>query len=224
MLQFYKMHMEVRFMESRTFQIASSVNPRIIIDVIPGHFATNHSHITHYIDLTKTKTLPSAAHLVAAELAKRYPSTNIDTIICMDGMDMVAAYLADELAADSRSINSGKDISVVVPEYNLNSQMIFRDNVQKKIWNCSVLLLVASATTGKTINRAFECIKYYGGTIAGVSAIFSAADMIQSVEINSVFAEENIPGFRTYNFTECPDCAAKRKIDAIVNAYGYSKI
>ena len=102
--------------------------------------------------------------------------------------------------------------------------MIFRDNIQQMIWQKNILLLVASATTGKTINRSLECIKYYGGNVVGISAIFSAITEMGGVHIDTIFTPEDVPNYQTYSFKDCPDCQQKRKIDAIVNSYGYSKI
>ena len=36
-------------METRATKIHSSINKNAIIRVIPGHFATNHSHINYYV-------------------------------------------------------------------------------------------------------------------------------------------------------------------------------
>mgnify|MGYP000290854752 FL=1 len=38
-----------------------------------------------------------------------------------------------------------------------------------------VLILAASITTGYTVQAAIEAINYYGGTVAGLSAIFATA-------------------------------------------------
>ena len=51
-----------------------------------GHFATSHSHINYYIDVTLTKSRLSEARAVAAELVKEYTlNTIVDTILCLDG-------------------------------------------------------------------------------------------------------------------------------------------
>ena len=92
------------------------------------------------------------------------------------------------------------------------------------VWGKRVLLLVASATTGKTINRSLECIKYYGGNVVGIAALFSAITEKQGIRVDAIFTQDDIPNYRTYPFEECPDCREKKKIDAIVNSYGYSKI
>ena len=56
-------------MESRSIRIKSRKNKNISIKVIPGHFATNHSHINYYIDMTGIKY-----HMKAAlEAGRRLP-------------------------------------------------------------------------------------------------------------------------------------------------------
>ena len=54
-------------MESRAIKIKSPKNSKISIKVIPGHFATNHSHINYYIDMTSIKH----RHAMAYEAAWR---------------------------------------------------------------------------------------------------------------------------------------------------------
>ena len=131
------------------------------LKVVPGHFATNHSHINYYIDMTTLKTRVSEAQEVARDLVGLYLyNTFVDTIVCLDGMDVVGAYLAEELTkAGVMSRNAHQTIYVVTPEYNSNSQMIFRDNIQPMITGKNVILLMASVTTGKTINKGVECIQ-----------------------------------------------------------------
>lgn len=213
-------------MESRAIKIHSSLNQNAIIRVIPGHFATNHSHINYYVDMTIMKCRKSEAAAVAAVLARKYTtSTYIDTIICMDGCEVIGAYLADELTASGiMSMNQHKTMYVVTPEMNPGGQLIFRDNMQMMIMGKHCLLLLASATTGRTIARAVECVQYYGGIIEGVSAIFSASNELKGIEINSIFTAEDLQGYETYSSSKCPMCANNQKIDAIVNSFGYSKL
>ena len=52
-----------------------------MLRVCKGHFATSHSHINYYIDVTMTKSRLSEAREVAAELVKEYTlNTIVDTI------------------------------------------------------------------------------------------------------------------------------------------------
>ena len=143
----------------------------------------------------------------------------------MDGTEIIGAYLAQELSsAGIMSMNLHKSIYIITPEYNSNGQLIFRDNIQPMVNNKHVLLLLASATTGKTIAKSLECIQYYGGIIQGISAIFSAAKTICGHTINSLFTSKDLPDYMTYPQKDCPFCKQGRKIDAIVNSFGYSKL
>ena len=102
--------------------------------------------------------------------------------------------------------------------------MIFRDNTQKKIWGKRVLLLISSASTGKSINRAIDCLKYYSGELVAVGAIFSAIDEVQGIEVRSLFSAEDLPSYDSHPANECPLCKKGAKVDALINSYGYSKL
>ena len=145
--------------------------PDVIMKVIPGHFVTPNSHINYYIDMTTMKTRQSEAKAAARAMASTYAATTIvDTIVCMDGMEVIGAYLADELTqAGIMSMNAHKTIYVYSPEFDNRGQMIFRENSEMMIKGKHVLLLLASATTGQTILRAGESIDYYGGTVVGIT-------------------------------------------------------
>ena len=213
-------------LESRYIRISSSVNPNAVIRVLPGHFATTHSHINNYVDMTIMKSRRSEAEAAAQVLARRYSSsTYIDTIICMDGCEVIGAYLADELTHSGvMSLNKHSTMYIVSPEIHTGGQLIFRDNMQLMIRNKHCILLLASATTGRTIARALECVQYYGGIVEGVSAIFSASKMVNGVEVNSIFNDDDVDNYHTYDAASCPLCARGEKIDAIVNSYGYSQL
>ncbi len=212
-------------MDARAKEIHAKKNSRLSISVIPGHFATSHSHVNYYIDMTSMKCLHLMAKEAAAELATRFTSTPVDTIVCLDGTEIIGAFLARAICNTSLAgINREQNIAVVTPEINSVNQMLFRDNVQKMIWGKRVLLLVASVTTGKTVNRALECVQYYGGKTAGICAIFSAVSEVKKIHIESIFDERDVPDYKIYQSTDCPYCAEGQKIDAMVNSYGYSKL
>ena len=72
--------------------IKSENNNKIQIKVTAGHFATNHSHVNYFIDLTDVKTQYRMAREAGRELAKIYTDRNqIDTIICLEGTEMVGS-------------------------------------------------------------------------------------------------------------------------------------
>lgn len=213
-------------MEETMIKVQSKINKHVELRMIPGHFATSHSHINYYVDMTYLKSRKSEAEEAAKILAANYnTNTYIDTIICMDGCEIIGAYLADELTRHSiMSMNSGHTMFIVSPEEHTGGQLIFRDNMQEMINGKRVLLVLASATTGLTVRRAMECINYYGGIMVGAAALFSAAHEVDGVKINSLFTPDDISDYKTYHFTECPMCKEKKRLDAIVNSYGYSKI
>lgn len=212
-------------MERRTIEISSKKSSNIKIGVIPGHFATNHSHVNYYVDLDGIKRHHKMAKETARVISMEYINTPIDTIICLEGTQMLGAFLAEHLSESySHSINKDKDIYVITPELNSNNQMIFRDNTQSQIWNKQVLLMISSASTGWTIQRCIECLKYYNGNFVAVSALFSAIGEVDGIKVNSVFKSKDLPDYQSNISSECPLCQNNIKVDAIVNDHGYSKI
>jgi orotate phosphoribosyltransferase len=213
-------------MESRAIKIFAPMNKKIALKVIPGHFATSNSHINLYIDLTTMKTRQSEATEAAKVMAKQYVnSTVVDTIVCLDGCEVIGAFLAQELSnAGIRSMNEHQTIYIITPEFNTNGQMIFRENFQPAVYNKNILLLAASATTGDTLRKSIDCIKYYSGIVQGISAIFSAVDFVEGIQVNSIFKTKDLPDYKSYRIDECPLCSAKHRLEAIVNGYGYMKL
>ena len=207
-------------------KINSRTHPDIVLRVIPGHFVTANSHINYYIDMSMMKSRQSEADAVAAALSERYlASTVIDTIVCMDGCEVIGAYLADHLTQlGSISMNAHKTIYITTPEFNTNGQLIFRENIQPMVRDKHILLLLASASTGKTVSQAIDMIQYYGGIVTGVSAIFSAASKVYDHPINALFTTADLPDYQTYAPNNCILCRAGRKIDAIANGFGYSRL
>ena len=209
-------------MENRMTLIQAETNKHISVGIMPGHFATNHSHVNYYLDMTAIKTSFKMAKEAAYELSKEFASTDIDTIICLESTEILGAFLANCLSEGG--INQGKDINVITPEMNAVNQMIFRDNTQKNIWGKKVLVLVSSASTGKSILRAIDCLQYYNGDLIGVGAIFSAISEIGDIQIKTLFNADDLPHYENCAANECPMCQKGVKVDALINSYGYSKL
>ena len=191
-----------------------------------GHFATNHSHINYYVDITYQKTRLSEAKDVARQLAAGLNNTTmVDTILCLDGTAVIGTCLAEELTNRGfRSINEHRTIYVLEPEYNANSQMIFRDNNKPMIRGKHVLVLMASMTTGFTAKRSIEAIGYYGGYVAGVAALYSAVRDTGGYPVASVYTLADLPDYASYDYRECPYCKPGIPLDALVNSFGYSAL
>ena len=101
--------------------------------VSKGHYATSHSHINYYIDVTLTKFRLSEARAAAAELVREYKSTTIvDTILCLDGTEVIGACMASELTkAGYTNMNAHQTIYVVTPEHTTGSQLLFH---RRRCW------------------------------------------------------------------------------------------
>ncbi len=198
----------------------------LFLRVTPGHFATSHSHINYYIDVTTQKTRLSEATAIAEELVSYYgQSTIVDTILCLDGTEVIGTCLAEQLTRGNyTNLNAHQTIYVVTPEHTTGSQIIFRDNIVPMIEGKNVLVLAASVTTGYTAQAAIEAIKYYNGVIAGVCAVFATVDKCAGYTVNAAFDPKDLNDYATYPSHECPMCKRGRKIDALVNSFGYSKL
>ncbi len=207
-------------------KIRSKNHPNVTLKAIPGHFVTPNSHINYFLDMTTLKTRLSEASTAAKELSRQIvASMVVDTIVCIDGCEIIGAFLAEELTrAGIYSRNAHQTIYIVTPEYSASGQMLFRDNYLPMIKDKNVLLLLASATTGRTVTKAVQTLTYYGASISGVSAIFSAANSVMGIPINTLFSTSDIPEYKTYSSEECALCKDKKPIDAFANAFGYSTI
>ena len=213
-------------MEGRMVKFYSKDSNNLALHAIPRHFATRHSHINFYIDVTSIKARIKEAREAAKVLcAKIGNPTYVDTIVCMDGTEVVGAFLSQEIENGGvLSTNRHETIYVVTPELNSNKQMLFRDNNKGAIAGKHVILLLATTTTGETIRRSLECIRYYGGIVEGVASLFSTVKSVDGVEVEALFDKEDITGYEAYSAQDCPFCKKGQKIEAMVNGFGYSKL
>lgn len=205
-------------------KIPATMNSNVTLKIIPGHYATTHSHITNYMEIGTMKTRCSEAHGVATLLAMHYTiSTPVDTIVCTDGTEVIGTFLAEELTrAGVLNYNAHRTMYVLPPEYTSSGQIIFRDNLQLAIRGKHVLLLMGSLTTGITLEGLMDGVRYYGADISGACAIFSAVKEVGGIPIVSAFRPEDIPNYQSYDPSDCPLCKKGVPIDALVNSFGYS--
>ena len=203
-----------------------SKKSKLALRVSRGHFATSHSHINYYIDVTVPKTRLSEASAIAKELVSYYThNTIVDTVLCLDGTEVIGTCLANELTAGNyMNMNAHQTIYVVTPEHTSGSQLIFRDNTMPMIEGKHVLVLAASVTTGYTAQAAGEAIKYYGGHAVGICSIFATLDECAGQTVHSVFDVKDLDGYASYPSHECPLCKEGKRIDALVNSFGFSKL
>ena len=212
-------------MEPKFFKIPVCVGD-VTLNVARGHFATSHSHTNYFIDVTAQKSSLKEAEAVAQQLVEHHLSnTMVDTILCLDGTRVIGTCLARELTqAGYCSINEGRDIYILRAEVNADGKILFRDNARFMIEGKNVLILAASLTTGGTARRGMECIRYYGGTVAGIAAIYSHRTELDGILVSALFDCADLPDYDSYPAEACPLCRRGIPLDAVVNSFGYSKV
>ena len=163
-------------MEPKFFKIPVCVGD-VTLRVAKGHFATRHSHINYFIDVTRQQSCLQEAEAVAQQLAQRLQAnTMVDTILCMDGTRVIGTCLARQLTQEGGlSVNAGKEIYLLRENVSSNGKLILRDNARFMLEGKNVLLLLASITTGSTVGKGMRCVQYYGGSVSGVSAVYSTS-------------------------------------------------
>ena len=197
----------------------------LFLRVAKGHFATSHSHINYYIDVTTQKARLSEAKAVAKELVAAYQhSTIVDTVLCLDGTQVIGTCLANELTKDGfANMNAHQTIYVITPEYT-SAARSSSATISPRWSSKHVLILSASITTGYTVQAAIEAVNYYGGTVAGLSAIFATTHECLGIPVTSIFDPSSLPDYASFDSRDCPMCKAGQHIDALVNSFGYSAL
>lgn len=213
-------------MEQRTVKFYSKESNLLALHAIPGHFATSNSHINFYIDVTGIRARVTEAEEAAKILAHKFGHLNyVDTVVCMDGTEVVGAFLAKEFEKEHIiTTNQHKTVYVISPEQSRDNQIIFRDNTKHMIAGKHVILLLATTTTGETIRRSMEGLQYYGGVIEGIGTIFSTVATVNQVKVQSLFDGNDVIGYQAFPKADCPFCKKGTKIEAVVNGFGYSKL
>ena len=212
-------------MEPKFFKIPVCVGD-VTLRVAQGHFATRHSHINYFIDVTRQQSCLQEADSVAQQLAQRIQSSMmVDTILCMDGTRVIGTCLARQLAQSGYgSVNAGREIYLLRENVSSDGKLIFRDNARFMLEGKNVLILLASITTGSTVEKGMRCVRYYGGSVAVVASIYSHLKEVESVPVVSLFNTADLPDYASYSPDECPLCKQGMEVDAVVDKYGYSKL
>ena len=198
----------------------------LILRVSKGHFATAQSHTNYYIDIATQKSCLGEAKAVAEALYTFYhANTIVNAILCLDGTEVIGTCLADALTRENFvSLNSQQTIYILTPEFTATRQLLFRDNTAPMIVGKNVLVLAASVRSGQTAKAAIDAIRYYGGTVAGIAAIFSTIHSCEDVPVHSVFDPGDLPDYVSCPSHNCPLCQKGEKLDALINNYGFSSL
>lgn len=196
----------------------------VTLRVAQGHFATRHSHINYFIDVTNQQSSLREAEAVARQLAQRLNYMMIDTILCMDGTRVIGTCLAQQLTTGLRSVNGEKEIYLLRDNLTSDGQLIFRENARFMLEGKNVLVLLASITTGGNAEKGMRCVRYYGGNVVGFASIYSHVAQLGGVPVVSLFHTEDLAGYASYSPEDCPLCKQGREVDAVVDKFGYSSL
>lgn len=198
----------------------------LYLRVARGHFATSHSHMNYYIDITMQKTRLSEATALAQEFVATYRySSPVDTILCLDGTEVIGTCIANEMTKmELANMNLHQTVYIITPEHTSGSQLLFRENIAPMIKGKNVLILAASVVTGFTARGAIEAVKYYDGNVTGIASVFATVTECEGYPVTSVFNPKDLPDYASYDSHKCPMCREGKKIDALINSHGYSKL
>ena len=230
-------------------KIYAKDNDKLALKVTKGHFSSDRFHVNYYIDMSSLKMRQSSAVAVAKAMVKKYVNRvelsksfgvseemlqyskafatkrTIDTVICMDGCEVIGAYVAQELSSMGFSTtNAHKTSYIITREFDSAGQMVVRENIKPMLKDKHVLVVLATAMSGHTIEKSLRCIESYGGIVEGISVIFGVVNEIEGHPVNAVISVEDIPDFRLSDPKDCPDCKNHVKMDAIINSYGYTPL
>lgn len=199
----------------------------VFIHALPGHFVSASSHINYYVGTSDIKHNHKVSVEAAKLMAEYYSarSIDVDTVLCLYETQALGAYLAHELARPSMMTpNPDLDVFVLGPEYDAAGNMIFRDNLRRMIAGKNIVVLISCITSGKTVDRAMQSVKYYGGNVVGITSIFSATKNIDGIEVNTLFTPDDLPNYASYAAHDCPLCKNGEPVVAMINGYGFSKL
>lgn len=210
-------------MEKRAFDLFAKRNNKVSIRVIPGHFATQHSHVNYCVDMTRIKTEANMARATAKLFAESLANVPVDTIITLDHTKMVGAFIAEEFS-NSTGVNMNQEIAVISPELTADEKVILRDNLIPYVRSRHVLLLAATSTTGMSAMSVIRGVRYYGGDPVAVATVFGGKFEIPGIPVVRLIGLEDLPDYDSSFAGECPLCRNGVKVDALINSYGYSKM
>mgnify|MGYP002537169316 CR=1 FL=1 len=156
---------------SQIYTIPCNRNEDVFIHAIPGHYVTASAHLNYYVGTSDIKHNRVVSVEAAKLLAEYYSVRNmdVDTVLCLYETQALGAYMAQELASPSMlAPNPDLQVYVLGPEYDTQGNMIFRDNLRRMIQGKNVVVLISCITSGRTVERAVQSARYYGGNVIGI--------------------------------------------------------
>ncbi len=200
----------------------------LFLRVAKGHFATSHSHINYYIDVVTTqKARLSEAKAVAKELVAAYQhNTIVDTVLCLDGTQVIGTCLANELTK-GRLCQHERPPDHLCHHPGVHHRQPDHPARQSGPHGQGQACAHPGRFHHHRLHRA-GCDR--GDQLLrrhwwpGLSAIFATATECMGIPVTSIFDPSNLPDYASFDSRECPMCKAGQHIDALVNSFGYSAL
>ena len=60
--------------------------------------------------------------------------------------------------------------------------------------------------------------------MTGIASVFATVTECEGYPVTSVFNPKDLPDYASYDSHKCPMCREGKKIDALINSHGYSKL
>lgn len=232
----------------KCIKIQSKSYPELELKVIPGHFMSEKFHQNYYIDMSSLKMRQIEAKKVAHVMAEKYiekldvddklssmvetfflnmaiSSKKIDTIVCLDGCEIIGAYLADELReVGVMTSNEHGGFNIISPEFDHTGGMIINDSIKDMTIDKNVLIVSGCAITGRTIGKIIQTISTFHANITGVSVIFGNIETVLDYHVYKAFGKDDFPDFMLFSPDQCEICKAGIKVDGFIYADGLEEI
>ena len=143
-------------MEDRMMKFYSKESNMLALHAMHGHFATSHSHINYYVDVTSIKTRVAEAKQAAHVLYSRIPKTKyVDTIGVCIMFVMVAIATGIIIYRSKTRLHYTKTDDTVVENFKewkheKDERKALRKSIETALWCMTfVLYFVISFSTGK---------------------------------------------------------------------------
>ena len=133
--------------------------------------------------------------------------------------------MASELTkAGYTNMNAHQTIYVVTPEHTTGSQLLFRENTAPMIAGGTYWCWRRPLPPASPCRGAVEAIRYYGGDPVGIASIFASVKECAGYPVASIF-DPRPSRLRNLRLPQLPVVqAGGKKIDALVNSFGYSSL
>ena len=82
----------------------------------------------------------------------------------------------------------------------------------------------ATATKSIMTGLLRDELGFDGIAVTDSMNIYRAVDRVEGYPVRSIYSVDDLPDYESYDYRECPYCKRGRRLDALVNSFGFSAI